>query len=78
MFEIISNVLSLSTSFAYLCYEYTAIINSLILSVRGPSLYASNVYRRQILTYKDGPRTVRVNDKKQRNSVILREFPVKK
>ena len=30
--------LALSASFEYLCYEYTAIINMLVLSVRGPSL----------------------------------------
>ena len=32
--------------------------NSFSMLVRGPSLY---VYRRQILTYKDGPRTERVD-----------------
>ena len=29
----------------------------LILSVRGPSLYV-RIYRRQIMTYKDGPHAV--------------------
>ena len=33
-----------------------------ILLARGPSSYAeSDVYRRQILTYKDGPRAERVD-----------------
>ena len=35
-----------------------AIRNILILPVRGPSLYVR--VRRQILTYKDGPRTERI------------------
>ena len=46
--------LALYDSFEYLCYGSTAIGNILILSVRGSSSYV--VYRRQILTYKDGPR----------------------
>ena len=40
----------------------TAIINILFLSVRGPSLYF-RIHRRQILTYKDVPRTERVEQK---------------
>ena len=54
--------LALSDSFEYLCGGSTAIINICILSVRG-QLYTSesDVCRRQILTYKDGPRTERVN-----------------
>ena len=52
--------LALSGSFEYpgLCYWSTAIINILILTVRG-STY-SDVYRRQILTTKVDPRAVRV------------------
>ena len=39
----------------------TTVRNILILLVRGPSLSSeSDVYRRQILTYKDDPRAVRV------------------
>ena len=49
---------ALSGSFEYLCYGSTAIINILILSVRGSSLYVS-IWR--MLTYTDGPRTERVN-----------------
>ena len=48
--------LALSASFEYLCYESTAIIN--ICFHLGPSL---SVFIRQNLTYKDGPRTERVN-----------------
>ena len=48
--------LALSDSFEYLCYAYaTNYVNILILLVRGQTLY-----RRQILTYKDGPRDKRV------------------
>ena len=50
--------LVLTGSFEYLCYGCTAVTNILILSVMGPSLYAG--IRRQILTYKDGPRAERV------------------
>ena len=48
--------------FEYICYRSTVIGNILIFLVRG-RLYTSesDVYRRQILTYKDGPRTERVN-----------------
>ena len=44
---------SLSESFEYLCYGSTASRNILILT-------ESDVFRRQILTTKVGPRTVRV------------------
>ena len=44
--------LALSASFDYSCYEYTAIINTLILSFRGPSL---DVHTSQILMSKVGP-----------------------
>ena len=52
--------LAFSCSFEYLIYVSTAIIKIIILSVRGQSLYV-RIYRCQILTYKDCPRTVRVN-----------------
>ena len=51
--------LALSASFEYLCYASTAIRIILILSVRLYTL-ESDVGRRQILKYKDGPRTERV------------------
>ena len=54
------SLLVLSVSFEYLCYGSTVIINILILSVWGPSLYCLCFYRRPILTYKDGPRAERV------------------
>ena len=56
--------LAVSASFEYLCYGSTAIKNILILSVRN-RLYTSesHVYKRQILTYKDGPRAERVKVK---------------
>ena len=38
-FEIIINVLALCASFEYLCHGSTAIINILLLSARGSSLY---------------------------------------
>ena len=52
--------LALSGLFEYSCYVSTAIIHILILSARG-RLYTSehDVYRRQIMTYKDGPRAER-------------------
>ena len=52
----------LSASFEYLHYGSTAVRNILILSARD-RLYAleSDVYRRRIFTYKDGPRAERVN-----------------
>ena len=54
--------LALSGSFDYLRYGSTAIITILILSVREPSLYVRiwRLHRRQILTYKDDPRTERI------------------
>ena len=54
-------MLALSASFKYLCYGSTAIVNILFLSGWG-RLYTSesNVYRRQILTYKGGPLAERV------------------
>ena len=53
--------LALSDSFEYICYGSTVIRN--ILHRCGDRLYRSesDVYRRQILTYKDGPHTKRVN-----------------
>ena len=54
--------LALSSLFEDLCYALTAIINILILSLRDRlSTLESGVYRRQILTYKDGPRAERVS-----------------
>ena len=58
--------LALFASFEYVCYGPTTIINSFILTVLGSTLYfritsESDVYRRQILTSKVDPRTVRVN-----------------
>ena len=47
--------LSALFEYRYLCYEPTAIIHYVIISVHlQTSEY--DVYRRQILTYKDGPR----------------------
>ena len=46
--------LALSDSFEYLCYGSTAIINIVTLT-------ESDVCRRQIMTTKFNPRTVRVN-----------------
>ena len=53
--------MALTGLFEYSCYVSTTIIHILILSVRG-RLYTSepDVYRRQIMTYKDGPRAERV------------------
>ena len=55
---------ALSILFEYISYGATAIINILIFIVRGAGdrLYTSesDVYRRQILTYKDDPRADRV------------------
>ena len=50
---------ALAASFEYLCYGSTAIIDIVILS---DPLYTSesDVYRRYILTYKNGPRTERI------------------
>ena len=47
--------LALSDSFEYLCYGSTTIINISTLIVQ-----ESDVYKRQILTTKVDPRTVRV------------------
>ena len=53
--------LSLSDLFEYLCFGFTTIRNFLILSVRGrPYTSESDVCRRQILTYEDGPGAERV------------------
>ena len=52
--------LALSDSLKYQCYGSTVIINILILSVRGLYTSESDVCRRQILTYKDGPGAERV------------------
>ena len=48
-------------SFEYLCHGSTTIITIQIISVRD-RLYTSesDVHRRQILTYKDGPRAERL------------------
>ena len=51
--------LALPVSFEYLCYGSMAIIDSLIISVRGQSLCDRTDAR--ILTHKDGPHTERVN-----------------
>ena len=55
--------LALSASLKYLCYGSTA-IRKILLFQREDRLYTSqsDVYRRQILTYKDGLRAERVND----------------
>ena len=67
-FEIIINILFSSFCFISICYGSAVIINILILSMRGSSLYVriwrlwtscSDAYIRQILTYEDGPRTER-------------------
>ena len=59
------NVLALSASFEYLCYGSlsTANINVFNSSNAGMVFYTSesDVYRRHILTYKDGPCAERVN-----------------
>ena len=62
-FEIISNILFTSFRFIWIpWYGSTTIINILLFQC-GDWLYTSEsgVYRRQILTYKDGPRAERVN-----------------
>ena len=55
--------LALSTSFEYLCYGSTAIINTINLFQCWDRFYKSesDIYRRQILTHKDGSRTERVS-----------------
>ena len=55
--------LALSASFEYLCYWSTAINIFLFLVRVGHRIYTSesDVYRRLILTSKDGPRGERVN-----------------
>ena len=50
-----------SALFYYLCYGSILIINILILSILGPSLYVRIWRPRQILTYQDGPSIERVN-----------------
>ena len=56
------SLLALYGSFEYLRYWSKAIINILIISVRGSSCTSeSDVCRRQILTDKDGPHAGRVN-----------------
>ena len=58
------SLLALPASFEYLCYGSTAITNILILPVRGSSLDVTilrQLYGRQILTSKDGPRAERFN-----------------
>ena len=53
---------SLFDSFEYLCYGSTAVKNILILLVRDRLYkFESGVYRRQILTFKDGTRAERVD-----------------
>ena len=51
-----------SASFEYLCYMSTTSIKKILFQC-GDRLYTSesDVYRRQILTYKDGTRTERAN-----------------
>ena len=53
--------LALFAAFEYLSYGSTAFVDILILSVRD-RIYTpeSDVYKHQILTYKDAPRTERV------------------
>ena len=54
--------LALPDSFEYLCYVPTTITKNVILTVRRSTLgVRSDVYRRQILTTKVDPRTIRVN-----------------
>ena len=55
------SLFALSDSFEYLCYGSTATINIFTLTVRDRlQASESDVYRRQILTTKVGPLTVRV------------------
>ena len=57
-------MLVISNSFEYLCYGSTATIKTFTLTVRGStrgSKSESGIYKRQILTSKDGPCTARVN-----------------
>ena len=69
--------IALSASFEYLCYgSIYGIINILgiFLSARGRHYKSeSNVYRRQILSYKDGSRAERAKP----NSSILHPFSLK-
>ena len=60
-FEIIANAL-VSSILSILNLRFTVII-ILSVSARGLSLYTSesDVYRREILTYKEGPRAKKVN-----------------
>ena len=66
--------LTLSDLFEYLCYRSKTTMRILILPVRD-RLYTSEseVYRRQILTYKDGPRAERVKIHSN-ESKMLRNF----
>ena len=68
--------LALSESFKYICYGSAAIRNMLIFSARD-RLYTSgsDVYRRQILTYKDGPRTERVKPLSYRYAYLTLFLP---
>ena len=52
--------LALSASFEYLSYGSTAFVNILFFQ-RGDRIYMpeSDVYKHQILTYKDAPRSER-------------------
>ena len=73
--------LALSASYEYLCYGSTSlwsmtIIIILILPVRGASLYVRS--RRQILTYKDGPRDERVKTEHKVQDDVLLVKAVKK
>ena len=60
-FEIIINVLVTSFRFIWIPILWIYGQYKYFLSMRGPSLYVKiqRLYRRQILTYKDGPRTER-------------------
>ena len=53
--------LALFDSFEYLCEESAVIVNILVLAMRESTLDV--VYRRQILTSKVDPRTVRIKSK---------------
>ena len=53
--------LALSALFEYLCYGSTPIANIFFQCWDRLYMIESDVYRRQILTYKDGPRAKRVD-----------------
>ena len=61
-FGIVINVLDFSASFEYLYFMGLRPFNSFLFSQCGDRLYKSesDVYRRQILTSKDGPRAEKV------------------